>query len=52
MTGSDGVTLEFGMIPELDKMTFGEYIDLESYITDWDNMHKAMAVYIQTYRRR
>jgi len=44
MTGSDGVTAEFGMIPDLDKMTFGEYIDLESYITDWDSMHKAMAV--------
>ena len=44
MTGSDGVTAEFGFIPNLDKMTFGEYIDLESYITDWDNMHKAMAV--------
>jgi len=44
MTGSDGITLEFGFIPNLDKMTFGEYIDLESYITDWDNMHKAMAV--------
>ena len=44
MTGSDGVTAEFGFIPNLDKMTFGEYIDLESYITDWDNMHKAMAI--------
>lgn len=44
MTGSDGVTAEFGFIPNLDKMTFGEYIDLESYISDWDNMHKAMAV--------
>ena len=44
MTGGDGVTAEFGFIPNLDKMSFGEYIDLESYITDWDNMHKAMAV--------
>ena len=44
MTGSDGVTVEFGFIPNLDKMTFGEYVDLESYITDWDNIHKAMAV--------
>jgi hypothetical protein len=44
MTGSDGVTVEFGFIPNLDKMSFGEYIDLESYISDWDNMHKAMAV--------
>ena len=44
MTGSDGVTTEFGFIPNLDKISFGEYIDLESYITDWDNMHKAMAI--------
>ena len=44
MTGTDGVTVEFGMIPNLDKMSFGEYIDLESYIVNWDNMHKAMAV--------
>jgi hypothetical protein len=44
MTGSDGVTVEFGFIPNLDKMSFGEYIDLESYISDWDNMHKALAV--------
>ena len=44
MTGSDGVTVEFGFIPKLDEMSFGEYIDAERYITDWDNMHKAMAV--------
>lgn len=44
MTGSDGVTAEFGFIPNLDKMSFGEYIDLESYISNWDTMHKAMAV--------
>lgn len=35
---------EFGFIPNLDDMTQGEYIDLDSYITDWDEMHKAMAV--------
>jgi len=35
---------EFGMIPNLDEMEFGEYIDLESNISDWDNMNKAMAV--------
>ncbi len=44
MTGSDGVTVEFGFIPNLDKISMGEYVDLESYISDWDNMHKAMAV--------
>ncbi len=36
--------VEFGFIPDLDEMTFGEYTDLDSYIYDWDNMHKAMAV--------
>ena len=36
--------IEFGFIPNLDEMTFGEYTDLDTYITDWDNMHKAMAV--------
>jgi hypothetical protein len=36
--------IEFGFIPNLDEMTFGEYSDLDTYITDWDNMHKAMAV--------
>jgi hypothetical protein len=35
---------EFGFIPDLEDMTFGEYTDLDSYIGDWDNMHKAMAV--------
>jgi len=25
-------------------MTLGEYIDLDTYFSDWDNMHKAMSV--------
>lgn len=44
MTGSNGVEISFGMIPSLDEMTFGEYVDLESFMSDWDSMHKAMAV--------
>ena len=44
MTGSDDVTVEFGFIPKLDEISLGEYIDLENYISDWDKMHKAMAV--------
>lgn len=36
--------LEFGFIPNLDEMTSGEYIDLDSYISNWQEMHKAMAV--------
>ena len=38
----DGV--EYGFIPNLDEMSFGEYIDLDTNIGDWDNMHKAMGV--------
>jgi len=44
MTGSNDVEVSFGMIPSLDEMTFGEYVDLESFMSDWSNMHKAMAV--------
>jgi hypothetical protein len=36
--------IEFGFIPDLENITFGEYVDLENYLTDWDNFHKAMAV--------
>lgn len=35
---------KFGMIPNLDEMEFGEYIDLETNITSWDTMNKAMSV--------
>ena len=36
--------VEFGFIHNLDDMTFGEYTDLDTYINDWEQMHKAMAV--------
>jgi hypothetical protein len=35
---------EYGFHPELDSMTLGEYIDLDTFISDWDNMEKAMNV--------
>lgn len=35
---------KFGFIPNLSEMTAGEYIDLDKYPSDWQNMHKAMAV--------
>jgi hypothetical protein len=35
---------EYGFHPELDAMTLGEYIDLDTFISDWDNMEKAMNV--------
>lgn len=44
MKGSDGEVVEFGFIPNLDKMTMGEYIDLNTYLGDTDSLHKAMAV--------
>ena len=36
--------VEFGFIPNLEDITFGEYTDLDTYIVDWDTMNKAMAV--------
>ena len=36
--------IEFGFIPVLDDMTLGEYIDLDTYLGDWENMDKAMNV--------
>ena len=36
--------IDFGFIPVLDDMTLGEYIDLDTYLGDWDNMHKAINV--------
>ena len=42
--GNNGVEVEYGFIPDLHEMSFGEYVDLDTFITDWKNMHKAMAV--------
>ena len=36
--------IEYGLIPVLDDMTLGEYVDLDENFTDWDTMHKAMTV--------
>ena len=41
---SNGTEVEFGMIPDLNNISFGEYIDLDRYISDWSQMHKAMAI--------
>lgn len=44
LKGTDDVVVEFGLIPNFDKMSYGEFIDLEKYMFDNDNYHKAMAV--------
>jgi hypothetical protein len=36
--------IEFGFIPNLDDMSWGEYMDLEKYMLSWDTYHKALAV--------
>ena len=45
---------EFGFIPKLDDMTFGEYIDLDTYLTDWQQMDLAMSVLYRpvVYKRK
>lgn len=35
---------EFGFIPKLEDISFGEYVDLDMFLPDWLQMHKAMAV--------
>ena len=36
--------VEYGFIPNLDDITYGENKDLVGYLNDWQTMHKAMAV--------
>lgn len=36
--------VDMGFIPKLDDISLGEYIDIENHISDWQKMHKAMAV--------
>jgi hypothetical protein len=42
----------FGFIPNLDDMSAGEYMDLDGYITNWDEMHKAMAVLYRPIKQK
>ena len=44
--------VEFGFIPNLEEISFGEYTDLDTYIGDWDNMHKAMAVLFRPIKQK
>lgn len=38
----DGV--QYGYIPNLDEISFGEFVDLDTYLGNWQEMHKAMQV--------
>lgn len=44
--------IEFGFIPELEEITFGEYVDLENHLSNWDSYHKAMAVLYRPIKKR
>ena len=45
---------EFGFIPKLDDISFGEYVDLDTYLADWELMHKAIGVLYRpiTYKKK
>ena len=36
--------IEYGFIPDLENISFGEYVDLDNYLSKWEDFHKAMAV--------
>ena len=48
--------VEYGFIPNLDDMTLGEYVDLDTYLGKWQQVEKAMAVLyrpiINTYKNK
>lgn len=45
--------VNYGFIPDLDNgITTGEFIDLDSYLKDWKDFHKAMAVLYRPVKLR
>ena len=36
--------VEYGFEPKIDDISFGAYVDLDTYMADWQQMHKAMSV--------
>lgn len=44
--------IEFGFIPELEEISFGEYVDLDHHLQSWDNFHKAMSVLFRPIKTR
>ena len=44
--------VNYGFIPKLEDMSFGEYIDLDTYIGDMDNLHRAMNVLYRPIKQK
>jgi hypothetical protein len=42
----------FGFIPNLEDITFGEYVDLDNYMADTQDLHKTMAVLYRPITQR
>ena len=42
----------YGFIPNLEDISFGEYIDLDTYIGDMDNIHRAMNVLYRPIKQK
>ena len=43
---------EYAFIPSLEDMSFGEYVDLDTFIGDNDNLHRAMNVLYRPISQR
>jgi hypothetical protein len=43
---------EFGFITSLEDISYGEFVDLDSYISDTKNLHKTMAVLYRPITRK
>jgi hypothetical protein len=43
---------EYGFIPVLEDISLGEYIDIETFMGNWDEMHKAMNVLYRPITQR
>ena len=43
---------EYGFIPSLEDMSFGEYVDLDTFIGDNDNLHRAVNVQYRPIEHR
>ena len=44
--------IEFGFIPKIDDISFGEYVDLEHHFQNWSTYHKAMAVMFRPIKEK
>ncbi len=42
----------YGFVPKLEDMSFGEYIDLDTYIGDMNNIHRAMNVLYRPMKQK